>query len=659
MSVLAVVDSREAVSRARAETPEAVIVTDNPLLANAFAGTVENIDALGSQQGTLRLGTIALRLANEVDELLIESGIAGRYNLDPEWTYTAGVVSRTFGALLHRGAALARALARHRPQKISMFLADLPAREPGDPFRLPRFGHPARVLAERGFFGDVSAEFLATSVTLPKQINDTASEDSARRIALFGASVIAYESIARLGAKLPSFGRRIVVGETNEAARETLPWLAARGFKIDARGALQDGLKTPADGADQRHYPIDPLVAERIGPALREGIADASLFDGGQIEAIAVTVLEHICAGLAHTARKLPVIDRRLEQWFGPGGGILLTNGLFGPAGAQAYGLCRRRGIRVVEFEHGVTAGISALTDFKIAGGRVPRGDLLMVCSDNAARAFRSGPGPGGRPVAIGLPDCERRMHHRPLQRRLARRVFGLAPNDFCVMHVSTLLYAGNFRPGHGTPSETTTFEFDRTLLEQVYAGLRHRVIFKQYPTQRFPFEPDYGGVFKIAPNIEITKDEDFRYIRGAADAIVTMSATSTLGWCLGAEKPLIWLDSKIINALSRADLREAFREAFLFVDADQPDWPAKLRGILDRSPQAIVADWQQRAPARERLLRDVIYGPGGSTGRRAARLIAQLAKGAPGAAPSFEFSVSSSGANPSGQRIHERTRSS
>ena len=392
----------------------------------------------------------------------------------------------------------------------------------------------------------------------------------------------------------------------------------------------------------------------RRGPR-RKGIAEAVLFESEQIEAITAAVLEHVCAGLAHTARKVAAIDRRLEQWFGPAGGIFLTNGLFGPAGAQAYGLCRRRGIHVVEFEHGVTAGISALTDFKIAGGRVPRGDMMLVCSENANRAFRSGEGPGGVPIAIGLPNCERRMHHQYLQRQLARRVFGLKPGEFCVMHVSTLLYAGNLRPGHGTPSETTTFQFDRTLLEQVYAGLRHRVIFKQYPTQRFSFEPDYNSIFQVAPNIQITKDEDFRYIRGAADALVTMSATSTLGWCLGTGKPLIWLDSKVINVLSRDDLRDAFREAFLFIDIDQPDWPAKLQGILDRSPEAIVSDWQERAGARERLLRDVICGPKGSTGRRAARLIAQLMKEERTPLASFDYSVSSSsGPNTSGQRAHE-----
>jgi len=255
----------------------------------------------------------------------------------------------------------------------------------------------------------------------------------------------------------------------------------------------------------------------------------------------------------------------------------------------------------------------------------------LLVCAEDAARAFRKVSRPDAPAVhAIGLADQTRRLLRPRWQRRLARRRLGLGAGAAVVMHVSTLPYSANMRPGFGAPSETTIFALDTALLTRVYARIGHRVVFKQYPTQRFPHEPPYDAILDLAPNIAVTKDEDFRYLRAAADIIVTLTPTSTLGWCVGARVPLVWLDSRQVNPLASEALRRRFRDSFLFVDLDSPDWPERLTALLDRPLAAIRADWQVRAGPRRALLDDAISGPPQATGRQAARIIDRfLSRGA------------------------------
>ena len=157
--------------------------------------------------------------------------------------------------------------------------------------------------------------------------------------------------------------------------------------------------------------------------------------------------------------------------------------------------------------------------------------------------------------------------------------------------------------------------------------------MFKQYPTQRFPHEPGYDQLFHLADNISIAKDEDFRYLRAAADVLVTLSPTSTLGWCVGAGAPIVWLESAEVNPLADDDLAAAFRDAFPTVDIDRADWPDRLRDILSRSLDDIGAQWRAGSEARARLCRDAITGPAGTTGRRAGREVLDMLR-APRPAP-------------------------
>jgi hypothetical protein len=210
-------------------------------------------------------------------------------------------------------------------------------------------------------------------------------------------------------------------------------------------------------------------------------------------------------------------------------------------------------------------------------------------------------------------------------QRRFARERLGLDAHEPVVMHVSTYLYSGNMRTAPYIPTETFVYEFDRKIIQDVYSQIRHKVVFKQYPSQRLPHEPDYDDAMSPRSGVVIAKNEDFRYIRAAADVIVTTTPTSTLGWCVGANIPIVWLDSRVVNPLLDDSLREQFRDSFLTIDIDQDDWMDCLRELLDRDVVKIREDWMLKVEKRKVLLREAVIGPKGIVGRRAAATVNRL----------------------------------
>lgn len=629
MTALAFVDTPAAIDAARRDAPDAVLVTDNPLLAEdpRTGGAVRNIERLIDPPAARSLGTAALDIADGIDDRLQDAELAAAFGLVAGHVRLAGVTSRLLASLLHRAAVMAAGLAEIRPAAVALHVVAAPRGEPGHPLVMSRFATPYPALADHGFFAGLDVAVHAADGAVPARINDTSTGDWSRRAAMLPLPVLVLEMAERLGLTrlLPG---AVVVGAENEAVRECLPWLALRGQRPIRRGGLKP--RTGGNEDDGTSWACHPALDRRLSAWLHEQGDGLSPFTAAQWRAIVAVVLEHLSAGLETLSRQVGELRAELQHQFAAAGDdrLYLTNGLFGPVGAQIYGLCREFGMTVVDFEHGVTSGLAALSARKMNYSEATTSDVLLVCAPRAATAFRASGGDRvPRIETIGLADQTRRLLRPAVQRRLARRRLGISGHETTVMHVSTWLYHGNLRPGPTAAAESATFDLDRRLLTKVYPGLRHLVVFKQYPTQRLPHEPSYPELFGRIEGVAFPAAEDFRYVRAAADVIVTGTPTSTLGWCLGAGVPLVWLDSATVNPLTDEALRQAFRESFLFVDLDRPDWPEALRALLDRPLAAIRRDWADRAGARRALLDEAITGPKGSAGRRAARIVAALGR--------------------------------
>jgi hypothetical protein len=203
---------------------------------------------------------------------------------------------------------------------------------------------------------------------------------------------------------------------------------------------------------------------------------------------------------------------------------------------------CRKRGIRVNTVDHGVTLGLSEWSLFHAAHSGMGVGTRGFYHCSRAVDAI-------GRHVsaqeayAVGLPRITARPPFRGIQRRLARRMLAAGQDEHLIMIVCDL-DRNNYVYGPQQDNDLQYLTKTRQIAETVCAAFPNsRVILKLYPTQRYLDEYDFSDIAQRFANLRIVKNVEFRFIRTAADFLVTTSTQSTLGWVSGAGAPYLYLD--------------------------------------------------------------------------------------------------------------------
>lgn len=628
---LVFVDTLPATEEAKRRYPRARLVSDNPLLVHdpRSAGAIEDISPLLPQKDATELGHAAIDMLKKLDQSLEDSGAAERFGGRPAPLNLTVAMRSLLVTLMQRGAVLARSLKVHGAGPLVLMVVDQPRWADRAPWALNWFVCPHRALAEHGFFGRRSIQTKLFDMKLPnqlQQINDATSGDNLLRAALVPPAMLAHEIKRRLGFSRLAWRRGIAVGKPCESLRETLPWLAARGYRFHS--VLPPGY-APTPAPDFARKPRqDKWLAARARPILLDGLDRTRSFTKTQAGAIADVFIDHLSAGMMGLGASVAALDDALDRGFDGVGGpkTLLTGGVYGPIGAQTHAACRAHGISLVDFEHGATTGIAHTSERRLDHSEASTCDVLMASTARARTSFAKARSIRKPEIhVIGLADQTRRIFWPTAQRWRARKRLALGRRDTAVFHVSTLLYGGNQRPGDDSAADCYVFETEHRLLTESYADLDKRVFYKPYPTRRFAHHARYDELFALPDNVRLLEWEDFRYLRAAADIIVTSANSSTIGWCAGAGVPLVHLGSKIVHALVDDGLRRDFAEAFFCIDMDRADWSARLRALLSREIDDLRAEWNSKKPARETLLESSILGPPGSVGRRAARLIAGL----------------------------------
>lgn len=623
---LAFVDTPEAVVQAQVSGDDR-IVTDNPLLAQHFqCSMVVNIDAGADQTIVNHFGKLAIDLAQTIDDELRTTEAPHVIGINSSHLELSGTLCRYLASFFHRTIILALELRKTQPASLTFRVVASPIVTAQHPLLWPRFSCPHIALIPTEFFGSTKvgvqhvgyAPVTRTTGDVPRNI---------RRFVHRTGSEIAYEVAirSRLDRLIPKRSTIAVTGR-NEALGESLPWLALRGFKF--RWIDFDDSAGISAAADQAEASLQPLAVSVVKKALSHYRQELSFFDDHEIEGIGIVIGQYIARALAVLVELRPRVESRIAQIAAEVGrpSVILTNGLFGPVGAIIYGLLRGHGFEVIGFEHGVTTGISAHSQAKINFSEVSTCDTLMVCAESAVKGFAEAKCSSRvRIEEIGLADQTRKLFRPRLQRFLARRSLGIASKTQTLMHVSAWPYVGNMRPGFGCPTDTWIYNTDKSLICEVYKRIPYQVLFKEYPTRRFAWQPNYREIFPPSSNVAIMPPEDFRYVRAAADILVTSTPTSTFGWLVGVGVPIVWLDSKMVYPLMTDEQREEFRASFLYLDLDQEEWRKELVALLSRPLDEIQADWEERYKERSKLYAKSITGQAGRCGQRAAEIIADI----------------------------------
>lgn len=347
------------------------------------------------------------------------------------------------------------------------------------------------------------------------------------------------------------------------------------------------------------------------------------------------SIQDHVSGGVKVAAERLfrDRIDAMLRQYPGVLAGVrarvaqwrrdygedskcwaILSNGLYAPT-HRLHDVClREAGARVVCTDHGTGVGLLERLE-PLIDDVIGFSDHYLTFNTEVEKLFScASAGEGLDTRTVGAPTEMSRARYPRLQRALTRRVAGFRRSDALLIYV-TSIGQNNLVQGLGMGTDLEYAGFQRSLVDCLGAFPGRRAI-KPYPAYRFA-DPEQIWVMPLPDGTERMAFGDFRHIRWAADVLLLDVHSSTIGWALGCDRPIIYVDNPADPLTQRA--REAIRESVFYVDGSAPDYSDRVRALLMRGVTALQRDWERMASARATFCERFVLGTPGSPAPRVA----------------------------------------
>lgn len=450
--------------------------------------------------------------------------------------------------------------------------------------------------------------------SLPREDDPRAPSPSFRqRLAFSGVETIAYRLIERFSTRfrLAGLRGRALVLRENELCKETAWGLIREGF-LPVTAPIPAIADASADASasepDQAlRAKVETLVDRHLGPHMRAGTA---------VGALARVFSEDLHRRFIRYETGETRWREQLDGLLRPGRTAVLTNWLNQPEALSLKRVLDEARVPMIFFQHGVTNEINSRMRRYTAQYGTSLCDLELAFNDRAARissgdhAFRR-----GRALATGFPAD----YYRAV--RSKRHGAAAASGEPPIWYVCTAFYVANHGQLEGV-NDSDKCRHERAIVTEVLDRCRHRVVFKPYPGRRFEDPDPVEVAAEQSTNIEIHRTRlDLRYVVNRARVLVTARSFSTPSWCLATGLPMIHIDIPDQDPLDK-DARASFAEGVFLFDASSPDFHESLRAFLDQPLEEIERLWEEKAPARQRLMREFMSSHEGAAGRRGARAV-------------------------------------
>jgi hypothetical protein len=398
---------------------------------------------------------------------------------------------------------------------------------------------------------------------------------------------------------LPSPRGTFIILRENPLLTETVLSLARRGF-----GFKFISLPKPASMPDAPNTDLESLVAPAVKAYVSSFVARSvvsrliAMFERNVRDAIAryEHSLEHWRTSLDRLAAHRPR--------------AVLTNTFPRPEVAALHRLCRERALPMATFQHGVAREVAALHWNAQAIFEGNTSDVFYTYNDEAAAITRRGRFNLARTKVGGLPA----RYSRSGRYRRAK------PNGIPILYASTSLLCGNLNlaAGIGT-TDVDMVVAERRLIDEVFAKLPHKVLYKPYPNFRYLDDDPAVERARNIGNISVfTHRDDMSFLLPDCRVVVTARATSTFSWCATSSKPLVFIHYPNDRPLRLEIIRDLTKGFFLF-DAGAKNFHDSLLRFLSQPLDKIERLWVDKDSHRAKVVRTYI----GDTSLRAGPRIA------------------------------------
>jgi len=284
-------------------------------------------------------------------------------------------------------------------------------------------------------------------------------------------------------------------------------------------------------------------------------------------------------------------------------------------------GFLREMGVPVFTFEHGLTYGLSMMTEYWgdrdsmcVGSGRISYTPIAEKFHQKCCNGV-------GKGVVSGMPKINERVRWKFIQKAIGNRILKFPDKRRTVVYIANL-YFNNFIYSPGCCSDTWYHQFKRKVVFEILGESDYNCIIKLYPTFRYRDPDPFGRLITLPSNVKAVQFIEFRYLRAIGDIMICDSPQSTLGWVWSARVPVIYLDLPSNPLLPH--VAKAFDDAIFRIDCSKLDWVEKARYLLTLPYGKLLSKWKEKETMRERVEKEYIIGPPGNAGMRAAKFIFQ-----------------------------------
>jgi hypothetical protein len=201
------------------------------------------------------------------------------------------------------------------------------------------------------------------------------------------------------------------------------------------------------------------------------------------------------------------------------------------------------------------------------------------------------------------------------------------------ILYVSTGALSGaRLGPISATWDDVRKTKHEIGLIDNVFARLPYQVLYKPYPSTVYLDPSPIQEHTEKTGNVTYYKDNfDLRYILSQSSVIVTSRSTSTMGWCLAPDVPLVFID--LPNQIPpQKEFLEHLRKSVFYFDGAAPDLEQRLVEFLSRPLTVIEEEWRAMSGYREIMLDQFFGSRDGNAGRNAAAHILKFEAPSPSA---------------------------
>lgn len=278
--------------------------------------------------------------------------------------------------------------------------------------------------------------------------------------------------------------------------------------------------------------------------------------------------------------------------------------------GLALHNICQNKSIPLISCQHGITREIIFDPNLRSIFFETSFSDYLFCYNDMSRKVTQSAMYYNQNNIyKIGLPSDYRNFISKK-------------NNSKEICYISTILLSGGIPNFIAPEKDIELINWELKLINKVFKKTIKTIDYKPYPAIRYAENDISIQAVKEYNNLKLVGTHiDFRYIISNYGLLITSGATSTLGWCVQSNIPLIIINRKGSLSIKESVIHD-FKKAFFIFDDSDENWTKKLKSFLEKEYSDILKLWRNKLDKRSAIIKKYFGDVNLNAGKNGANII-------------------------------------